>query len=131
VAGAGRPGGQRALRLRARRRRASAVVVDATAAEDIAAWWAEVLGATLRLGPDGRRRWLAEVPGLPFEVIKFVPVPEPKTVKNRWHWHVTCDDVPAFVARGARMLREPDDEVGWHVLADPEGNEFCVFATSV
>ena len=107
----------------------SALVVDATAAEDIAAWWAEVLGATLRDGPDGRLRWLAEVPGLPFDVMKFVPVPEPKVVKNRWHWDVDCDDVAALVARGARVLREPDDEVRWHVLADPAGNEFCAFSS--
>jgi Glyoxalase-like domain len=25
------------------------------------------------------------------------------------------------------VLREPDDDIGWHVLADPEGNEFCAF----
>jgi hypothetical protein len=28
---------------------------------------------------------------------------------------------------GARILREPDSVIGWHVLADPEGNEFCAF----
>ena len=107
----------------------SALVVDAAKPEDIAAWWADVLGATLRPGPDGRLRWLSEVPGLPFDVIKFVPVPEPKVVKNRWHWDVSCDDEPELVARGARVLRQPDDEVRWHVLADPEGNEFCAFTS--
>jgi hypothetical protein len=31
------------------------------------------------------------------------------------------------VALGATVLRAPDEEIRWHVLADPEGNEFCVF----
>jgi hypothetical protein len=28
---------------------------------------------------------------------------------------------------GATVLREPGGDIGWHVLADPEGNEFCAF----
>jgi hypothetical protein len=68
------------------------------------------------------------VSGLPFEVWKFVPVPEPKTVKNRMHWDVVCPDVAELVVRGATVLRVPDDEINWHVLGDPEGNEFCAFA---
>jgi hypothetical protein len=54
-------------------------------------------------------------------------VPEPKAVKNRVHWDLVCDDVDALVAKGATLLRGPDDDIDWHVLADPEGNEFCVF----
>jgi hypothetical protein len=60
--------------------------------------------------------------------VKFVGVDEPKTVKNRIHWDVVSTDVPALEARGARVLRSPDRDVTWHVLADPAGNEFCVFA---
>jgi catechol 2,3-dioxygenase-like lactoylglutathione lyase family enzyme len=97
--------------------------------ERIAAWWAEVLGA--RLADDGRGFWwIEDVPHLPFETIDFAPVPEPKTVKNRIHWDVVCDDVDALVARGATVLRAPDDEVRWHVMADPDGNEFCAFASA-
>jgi hypothetical protein len=54
-------------------------------------------------------------------------VREPKTVKNRIHWDVTVPDVLPLVEAGATVLREPDEEIDWHVLADPEGNEFCVF----
>jgi hypothetical protein len=36
--------------------------------------------------------------------------------------------VPGLVHHGATVLREPDDDVHWHVLADPAGNEFCVMA---
>jgi hypothetical protein len=106
----------------------SALVVDSPQPVESARWWAEVLDAHLTPGPEGSLRWLADVAGLPFGVVKFVGVPDPRRVKNRVHWDVTCGDVEALVARGARVLREPDDEVAWHVLADPDGNEFCAFA---
>jgi hypothetical protein len=43
------------------------------------------------------------------------------------HWDVDSGDVPDLVGRSATILREPDDEVTWTVLADPEGNEFWAF----
>jgi hypothetical protein len=52
-------------------------------------------------------------------------VPEPKTVKNRVHWDV-YGTVEEFLDRGATRLW---DTPGWVTLADPEGNEFCVFST--
>ena len=55
------------------------------------------------------------------------PVPEPKTVKNRVHLDVDGDR-DALVAAGATLLRVRDAVIGWDVLADPEGNEFCCFA---
>jgi hypothetical protein len=105
-----------------------ALVVDTNDPVADASWWADVLGGGTAVAPGGLRRWVTDVPGLPFEVVKFVPVPEAKTVKNRWHWDVTSGDVDGLVSRGARVLRRPDDDVHWHVLADPAGNEFCVFA---
>ena len=53
-----------------------------------------------------------------------MPVPEPKTVKNRVHWDVLTPSVAALVEAGATVLSE---QPGWTVLADPEGNEFCAF----
>ncbi|MDO9496048.1 MAG: VOC family protein, partial [Nocardioides sp.] len=67
------------------------------------------------------------VPGAPFESFVFVAVPEPKTVKNRIHWDVDTPDIGLLIGDGARVLREPDDDISWTVLADPEGNEFCAF----
>jgi catechol 2,3-dioxygenase-like lactoylglutathione lyase family enzyme len=67
----------------------------------------------------------------------FIRVPEPKTVKNRVHFDVwpdglelaTRDQALAHVLElGATVVddrREPDG-TGWVVLADPEGNEFCL-----
>lgn len=109
--------------------RVLALVVD-TADNDSsqagAQWWAEVLGG--RSADDGRGFWwVAEVPGLPFETIDMIPVPEPKSVKNRIHWDLVCDDLPALRDRGATVLATPTDATPWHVCADPQGNEFCVF----
>jgi Glyoxalase-like domain len=70
---------------------------------------------------------LAGIPGMPARSMDFVPVPEPKTAKNRVHWDVTVPAVAPLVEAGAVVLREPDGDIGWHVLADPEGNEFCAF----
>jgi hypothetical protein len=59
----------------------------------------------------------------------FQDVPEPKRVKNRVHWDVGAESpgaLPALVERGATVVREPTDDDEWHVMADPEGNEFCL-----
>ncbi|MEH3034038.1 MAG: VOC family protein [Aeromicrobium erythreum] len=95
-----------------------------------AAWWQGVWGGTVGADEDGGFSWVEGVPGLPFESVVFCSVPEPKTVKNRIHWDVTLvpgASVAELEARGAQVLRRPDDEVRWTVMADPEGNEFCVF----
>ncbi len=98
---------------------------SAAAAHRIAAWWADVLGA--ELGDGGGVSYVEKIPGAPFDSIDFAPVPEPKTVKNRIHLDVTTADVEALVAKGATVVRRQDDEIGWTVLADPDGNEFCAF----
>ncbi len=108
----------------------TALVVDSSDPAAAARWWCDVLDARLLPGPDGQMRWVGDVAGLPFDVVKFVAVPEPKTVKNRMHWDVDSEDVAALIAQGAELLRAPDDDVQWHVLADPQGNEFCVFGQS-
>lgn len=100
---------------------------DSASSQALAGWWADVLGG--RLTDDGRGFWWVEdVAGLPFETFDVVPVPEPKTVKNRIHWDVTSADLPALVDRGAAVLAEPTERTPWTVCADPQGNEFCVFA---
>ena len=67
-------------------------------------------------------------------VVVPVPVPEGKTVKNRLHIdlapHKSQDrdaEVAALLERGATHADVgQSDDVTWTVLADPEGNEFCV-----
>ena len=93
----------------------------------IAGWWGRVLGCVPQRDSDGDVAYLEGIPGCPFESIVFAPVPEAKTVKNRIHLDLWAPDVGALVAAGAVVVREPGDEVRWHVLADPDGNEFCAF----
>ncbi|MDN5794890.1 MAG: VOC family protein [Intrasporangium sp.] len=103
------------------------VTGDPAGAHRVAAWWQVVFGGTL--GDDERGfSWLEAVPGLPFEAVTFSPVPEAKATKNRMHVDVWADDLDGLVRHGATMLRDKGDGgIGWTVLADQEGNEFCAF----
>jgi hypothetical protein len=104
------------------------VVVDSADAVKVATWWADVLGATVGVDEQHGGAWIEGAPGLPFECMVFVPVPEPKAVKNRIHWDVDTDDVQGLLEAGATLRRRKGDgDIRWHVLADPEGNEFCAF----
>jgi hypothetical protein len=104
------------------------LVVDCGDSLAQANWWAEQTGGEVRKGGDDWG-WVEGAEGYPFEAWCFNPVPEPKTVKNRVHWDVdlTAPDPSALIEAGATLLREPDDDIRWWILADPEGNEFCCF----
>ena len=105
------------------------VVIDANDPGRLARWWAEVLDYRIVYeSPDevGIARDEQTYPGL-----VFVPVPERKNGKNRLHLDLNPDDREAEVERLVNMgARQVDigqgEEVTWTVLADPEGNEFCV-----
>ncbi len=65
--------------------------------------------------------------------ICFMPVDDPKQVKNRLHFDLnphpgtTAEEVERILALGARRVDVGQDGTeSWTVLADPEGNEFCV-----
>jgi predicted enzyme related to lactoylglutathione lyase len=105
------------------------LVVNARDPARLARWWAEALGFQITYEkPDEVeiRRTPEELPGL-----IFVPVPEAKERKNRLHIDLRPDDredeVERLVNMGARHVDvgQPADAT-WVVLADPEGNEFCV-----
>ncbi len=59
--------------------------------------------------------------------------PDDKRVKNRWHFDLAPDDQAAEVTRleglGARRADIGQGDVPWVVMADPEGNEFCVLTS--
>jgi hypothetical protein len=101
-----------------------------------ATWWAQVTGGSV--GSDdfaGDPEARVEPPaGVSAPVILFERVPETKTLKNRVHVDLVPDttreaEVARLVDLGAgvrdRSHVRPDGS-GWVVLADPEGNEFCV-----
>ena len=102
------------------------LVVDSVDAAAQAHWWGEVYRATVLHDLRGFST-VQDVPGMPMLTMDFDPVPEPKTVKNRIHWDVTVPDLDALIRHGATLLRPPGEHSRWHVMADPEGNEFCAF----
>lgn len=98
-------------------------VVDCADPFAVARFWHALLGGRLE---DNGDRW-GTVEGVAPYTLDFVPVPEPKTVKNRVHLDLSAPAVEPILSAGARVLREPDGKDEWYVLADPEGNEFCLF----
>jgi hypothetical protein len=122
------------------------VVVDCHDLHAQARWWAGVLDWQLAFESDDEaaivpkhaedrrlsaEEWTRVGPGL-----VFVSVPEGKTVKNRLHIdlapHSTDDRdalIESLLARGATKADIGQaDSTSWTVLADPEGNEFCVLS---
>jgi predicted enzyme related to lactoylglutathione lyase len=112
------------------------LVLDCAEPERLAAFWGPALGY-VSLGEVGVYGVLVPE-GRPGPKLLLQRVPEPKTVKNRMHLDIETPDVAAEAARlealGARRV-QPDEvhEHGttWIVMADPEGNEFCVCDSGV
>lgn len=104
------------------------MVVDCVDPAAQATWWGEVLGVEAKHDTENGWSFLEQVPSCPMEYVVFLPVPEPKTVKNRIHWDLTVPDLSALLVRGAELLQaQEEDGIAWDVMADPEGNEFCAF----
>ncbi|CAD5962296.1 VOC family protein [Streptomyces cyaneofuscatus] len=121
--------------------RISELVIEAADAELLAAFWSEVLGyveigresdGSIEIGPPGTGF------GGPQPTLVLSPNNEPRTGKVRLHIDVSATDrdqdaeLERLLALGARPA-----EVGqtgnesWHVLADPEGNEFCLLRARI
>ena len=101
------------------------LVLDCADPAAQARWWGERFGVPADTEPDVDWWWITGA-GLPFESMVFVGVPEPRQGKNRLHWDV-WGSVEEFTDAGARIVSPRADDRPWDVLADPEGNEFCVF----
>jgi len=112
------------------------VVIDAIEPRRVADFWAAVLGWRI-VEEDADFISIAPADGAA-PGIDVAPVPERKTLKNRLHLDLRADgttqerEVERIIGLGARRVdvgQGPD--VSWVVLADPEGNEFCVLSRSV
>ena len=108
--------------------RFEALVIDCGDTQRVGAFWAALLGRQLT-GPDGDGNYFIEATDVSPELF-FARVPEGKTVKNRLHIDLRPDDQAAEVERATALGAHPVDvgqgDVSWVVLADPEGNEFCI-----
>ena len=112
------------------------IVIDCADHEVVVPFWMAVLGWERRdvneqyvsVVPPADQR---EAPGPRPLPLLFQKVPEPKAVKNRVHIDWRSDDRQAEVARlvGLGAVEIATRSLGtftWTVMADPEGNEFCV-----
>ena len=106
-------------------------IVDAQDPLALGTWWRDALGWVV-VNDDPREFEIRpaedRLPGL-----LFVPVPERKQTKNRLHLDFRPDDRDAEVERllalGATRADVGQPDQSWIVLADPEGNEFCVLGS--
>ena len=103
------------------------VTFDCSSALRLAAFWAAALGSNVDEDSTDDKAWV-EPAGWGGPNLWFQRVPEGKTSKNRQHFDLRAmgsvqDEVDRLVGLGASVLRPGDDLV---VMADPEGNEFCV-----
>jgi hypothetical protein len=121
--------------------RITELILDCVDVEKQATFWAAVLGYVeigreddggIEIGPPGAGF------GGPQPTIICNPVPDAKRTKLRLHFDVnaTDRDQDAELARLLELGARPADvgqtgEENWHVLADPEGNEFCLLRRRV
>jgi hypothetical protein len=111
------------------------IVVDAADPRRLAGFWVDVLGwertdedeTGVEISPPGGGR----------PKLVFIAVPEAKAVKNRIHLDVNptgCEqeeELARLHSLGATDVDVGQGDQSWHVLADPEGNEFCLLRTRV
>lgn len=109
------------------------VVIDGNDIDRLADFWCAVLGFYRRPPVD---QFIVLRPTDPEDTrphLILQQVPEGKVVKNRAHLDLHVPDVAAardrYLELGARLLQEGPNCLGshcWYLMADPEGNEFCV-----
>jgi len=113
----------------------SSIVIDTTAddLEAVVEFWKAVLGLEEKVRYPNFV-WLSSIsdqgPAIAFQV-----VPETKATKNRLHLDVEVKDREAFAdhiesLRGGRVDQHTMGDFTWNVMADPAGNEFCIFNRS-
>jgi len=116
--------------------RIAVIAIDAVHPRLVADFWCNVLGWHVVEEDDGVIS-IAPTDGA-WPTIDVLEVAEKKAVKNRLHLDLradgvsTTDEVGRLLSLGARPVdvgQGPD--VSWVVLADPEGNEFCLLSRSV
>jgi predicted enzyme related to lactoylglutathione lyase len=114
------------------------VTIDCRDPYRLAEFWSAVTGWPVSdQDRPGDPEVAVEPPDASLPELLFVAVPEPKSVKNRLHLDLVPltrtrdEEVARLRAAGAALVDDRRDARGrgWVVLADPEGNEFCIEAS--
>jgi predicted enzyme related to lactoylglutathione lyase len=104
------------------------VTVDSADPKRLSEFWAALLDFKVTFEDD--EEVVIEPHDEARPALSFFRVPDDKTVKNRIHFDLNPDDQAAEVERakelGATEVDIGQKDVSWVVLADPEGNEFCI-----
>jgi predicted enzyme related to lactoylglutathione lyase len=109
--------------------RVGSVMIDCHDPEALFAFWSQLLDVQVaQRYPDFI--FASPLPGNHIS-LAFQRVPEDKTVKNRLHLDLIHEDPDAFITKveslgGSRLADQEVSGFRWTILADPEGNEFCV-----
>ena len=111
----------------------STIVIDAVDADRLAEFWCQVLGWSRSdaVESDGAIE-IVDPAATRSVTILIEPVPEKKAIKNRLHLDVRpsgvdqAEELDRLLALGARRADIGQGDQTWIVLADPEGNEFCL-----
>ena len=115
------------------------LVIDGHDHQMLGAFWAQVLGYEVFEQSDGPKHYYVELQGPDGAgpAILVLRTPDVKVTKNRLHIDVNATDrdqageVERIIALGATRVDIGQGEQSWVVLADPEGNEFCVLESTV
>jgi Glyoxalase-like domain len=106
------------------------LVIDSRDFRKLGHWWSDAMEWSIILENEDELE--IQNPDGAGPTILFINVPESKTAKNRLHLDLVPDDQEAEVERliglGASRVDIGQGETSWTVLADPEGNEFCVLS---
>ena len=113
--------------------RLSELVIDTRDSWALADWWSQVLETEVKEKKEDKgMRWAWLEPPDAVRGLLFLDVPEGKTVKNRLHIDLRphgCDqaaELERLKSLGATEIDIGQGDQTWVVLADPEGNEFCL-----
>jgi Glyoxalase-like domain len=114
----------------------SHTTIDCQNAYDLSEWWKAVLEYVDKPDdpnePEHEECWIQRPDG--GHPLLFIEVPEGKSAKNRIHFDLCPsagtrnEELDRLLGLGATQVddRRNDNGTGWVVLADPEGNEFCI-----
>jgi predicted enzyme related to lactoylglutathione lyase len=115
--------------------RFTTIVIDATDVRRVGEFWSSVLGRQAELDDDGDM--VLKAPDGESVDVLVLAVPEAKRTKNRLHIDLNPiaadqdEELERLLALGATRVDIGQGEPSWVVLADPEGNEFCLLSRRI